>query len=92
MYPIRKGWPNKLATSDLDDKKDRNAKEKGQNEQPKASTMLAIITSPQTPELSKPCITEYFDNMTNNSPIRFTPRDRRRCQIIVTQQELNDTV
>ena len=92
MPPLGKECPSRFTTSDWDDKEDKNTKEKGQNEQPEASPKWAIVMPTQTLQPSKPYITKYFDNMLNNPPIRFTPRDRRRHKIIVALQELNETV
>ena len=41
---------------------------------------------------SKPYVTMYLDNMSSDTPIRYTPKDKQRCNIIVAQQELNTTV
>ena len=83
---LGKECPGRFATSDWDDEDD-NTREKEQ-EQPEASTKLPI-TLTQTLQPPKPYITKYSENMTNNPPIRFTPKDRWMCEIIVAQQELN---
>ena len=36
-------------------------------------------------------ITKYFDRMTSETPIIYTPKEKWRCSTIMAQQELNTT-
>ena len=72
---------------------DEERKEKGwEGKDPEAKPKIAIVALAQTLQPPKPFITDYFDKMFNNPPIRVTQRDRRRSKIIIAQQELNKTI
>ena len=91
--PLGRKCPCRQTNSDWDEEEEEDTKEKGQEGQdPEARLKLASVALAQTLQPPKPLITQYFDNMLNNPPIRVTPRDRGICEIIVAQQELNETV
>ena len=82
--------PGRQKSSERDEEEEKDTEEKGQD--PEASPKLAIVALAQSLQPPKLFITKYFDNMLNNPPIRATPRDIRRCEITVAQQELNEIV
>ena len=72
------------------DEEDNHAKDKDQK-QPEASPNLFIMPT-QTLKPPKPYIIKYFDIMSRDTPIIYTPKDKWGCVIIVVQQEHNTTV
>ena len=82
--------PGRLAISSDWAEEGDNTKIKEQ-EQSEASPNLAIMPT-QTLQPHKPYISKYFDNMSSDPPIIYTPKDNQRCNIIVAQQELKTTV
>ena len=72
------------------DEEDDNTKKKDK-EQPDTSSDLLIMPT-QTLKPPKPYMTKYFDNMSSDPPIRFIPKNKWWCDIIVAQYELNTTV
>ena len=82
--PLGKYCPGKLGLySDWDEEGDQ-AKDKNQN-QPEASLAICIIST----QTMKPYITKYFDNLSNDALIIYTPKKKQRCVTKISQQEHN---
>ena len=73
--PLGKDCPGNIELSSDQEKKDHQAKEKDQT-QPEASPNILIMPT-QTLKPSKPYITKYFDNMSNDTPIIYTPNESK---------------
>ena len=87
--PLGKDCPGKLGLSSDWDEEDDHDKDKDQK-QPEANHDLFIMPI-QILKSPKPYITKYFDSMSRDTPIRYTPMDKQRHNIIIVRQE-HDTI
>ena len=66
--------------------KDKDYDQKQSQTNPSFPTAMAL-----TLKLLKPFITKYFNSMSSETPIIYTPKEKCRCNIIVAQHKLNTT-
>ena len=80
-------------SSDWNDDKEDQAKDKdkdnNQNQSQTNSSLFTVVTVTWKPP--KPFINKYFDSMSSETPIVFTPKEKHRHDTITVQQELNTT-
>ena len=79
MHTLDRNCPGKLGLSSDWDEEDDQAKEKDQKP-PEARSNL-FIRQAQTLKPPKPYITEYFDSMSSDTPIKYTQRKSKNATL-----------
>ena len=78
--PLGKDCPGKLGLSSDWDEEDDQAKDKDQKQMEDSPDLFIMPT--QTLKSPKTNMTKYFDSMSSDKPIIYTPKEQRRHDII----------
>ena len=92
--PLGKICPEQFAIpSYWDEDEEDQAKDKDKYNDQKQSQTYPSFSSVMTLTLKPPklIITKYFNSMSSETPIMYTPKEKCRCFTILAQQELNTT-
>ena len=89
--PLGRICPKEFAMSSDWNEDDDQAKDKEKDQKQLQTSPKFFETLTKTLQPPKLYITQYFDSMTSNAPLIYTPKEKQRRDTIIAQQELNTT-